>query len=61
MDQCDPPGFIRIEGESGRVFYFTSPDPRQPGKKLRKLYNAKEVTEYLKSESVIGVEVEGSG
>ena len=61
MDKSDPPGFVRIEGETGRVFYFTSPNPLQPGQKLRKLYNAAQVAQYLKSASIRGVEVEGSG
>ena len=61
MDQSDPPGFIRIEGTTGRVFYYTAPDPTQPERRLRKLNNVTEVAEYLRCEKLPGVAVEGSG
>ena len=60
MEKGNPPGFVRIEGRTGRVFYVTAPDPSHPEKRSRKLYNAREVGEYLQRESSPGVRVEGT-
>ena len=60
MEKGDPPGFVRIEGKTGRVFYVTAPDPSQPEKRSRKLYNAREIGEYLQEARLPGVRVEGT-
>ena len=61
MDQSDPQGFVRIEGNAGRVLYVTVPNPLQPDRPPRKLHNASQVAEYLAKEKLPGVNVEDSG
>ena len=58
MNENDPPGFVRLEGKTGRVFYLPSIDPSQPGQKLRKLYNSDQVAQYLKEGNITDVEVQ---
>ena len=58
MNENDPPGFVRLEGKTGRVFYLPSPDPSQPGQKLRKLYNSAQVEEYLEAGNIADVKVQ---